>query len=204
MTISYTVNVSVVFLNQNKELFKDIFSVPTFILGLPEVYDTCCDISNLFVATVIGIEDSILKPNVRVDWKDTLLKIITIVSRLSIILSTLSSRPGQRIIGWVATKIVGEEYLVRVFGPNVNFVTNPYHPKHIVSIAAFILGLPATLKCTYDSLKWLKNRICLHPMLSSGRSLQNRFLTDAKIQAITLWNTLTSRPALHMGNYLFG
>lgn len=97
-------------------------------------------------------------------------------SRLSLLMSAIVSRPGIFIVSKIVHSLFSEAQLERVFGPNTIFAVNPWHPRHVVSLGAVILAIP--------------------PMVSL-----HRFSTDSmKTQLVLLFNTLTSRFALHIEN----
>lgn len=112
------------------------------------------------------------EPWPKLTWK----KYIVIQSQAALILGGIASRPGNILCGSLAKKLFTEEGLVRWFGPNTIFERNWKHPRHVVSLAAFILGLPALVEWT--------------------RAAGN----DRIILSLTAALTLLSRPALHLGN----
>ena len=104
-----------------------------------------------------------------------------------LILSAGCSRPGVFVI----SKIVGVAFttpqLERVFGPNTIFAINPYHPRHITSIAAIALGNSHLI---YQGLRGLRG------------TTSAVWLTDTKVFFMVLFNSVTSRVTLHIGNQL--
>jgi hypothetical protein len=75
--------------------------------------------------------------------------------------------------------------LNKIFGPNTVFAVNPWHPRHVVSIAAVILALPS-----------IPQGICG----AQSKEKYTSWLTDRKIYFMALFNLVTSRPLLHLGN----
>lgn len=172
------------FLNENKEGIKNILSFPTF-MGIFLSARLYYDVSDLYADLKgrITKEMNITPPS----WSGTAGRVFKVMRGVSILLSSLSSRPGQAIVGRIAIKIVGEHQLVQLFGPNVNFVTNPYHPKHVISLAAFLLSIPGTLQSLYE---WI-------PCNGSSdvKSLQDRLS-----KWLNIYNAVTGRPLLHLAN----
>ncbi len=77
-----------------------------------------------------------------------------------------------------------------IFGQNVNFVSNPRHPRHVISIVNAILGIPAVI------------RLLVFSRNESTQEGSNCILSNKQIQWIASVLCLTSRPALHLGNAL--
>lgn len=105
-------------------------------------------------------------------WVHAANKVVTACPKLSLILSASVSRPGAFIVSSLVGCVFSTAQLDQMFGPNTIFAINPKHPRHIASIAAVILGLPTL------------------------------FQSSSEIRLQTLFNTLTSRPLLHIGNQL--
>jgi hypothetical protein len=166
-----------------KDTVKDAVSAVTFVFGIWEISNECYDCYHSLRNRAKVIKDSTLVS----DYKTA--KIFITVTKVSIILSAMSSRQGQTIGKWTAERIFTQDQLLRYFGPNLNFETTPTHPRHLLSFAAFILGLPATIKVIGEVITRSKP--------SEGESLRSRTL-----KWMAVWNTVTSRPALHLGNAL--
>jgi hypothetical protein len=149
------------FLNQPvvKEGVKNVAGSLTLAFGLVEIYDLYRDRNTL--AKDLTVE-----------------KVIRVSARVSLILSAGVSRPGVYLISSLVGCVFSTEQLTRVFGPNTIFAINPWHPRHVVSIVAVILALPAVVQ-----------------MVTKGFS-------GMKLQLMTGFNTMTSRPVLHIGNQL--
>jgi len=161
-----------------KEGIKNVAGCVTFAFGVIEVYDLCQVLRGREITTENGSK-----------W-------VTVSAKISLVLSAGVSRPGMFMIGCVAPSRRFE----RVFGPNTRFAVNPWHPHHVVSIAAVLLALPAIAQSTYKGSCWVHNKI-------QGCRLSDNlpaafWLTDAKVRLMNLFNIVTSRPVLHMGNQL--
>jgi len=89
-----------------------------------------------------------------------------------------------------------------MFGLNIIFAVNPWHPRHVVSISAVILALPTLAQSTYKGINWACKKIQHYQDTSTNGSEIRPWLTDTKIRLMTLFNTVTSRPTLHLGNQL--
>lgn len=174
---------AVYFLNAHKEIIKDIVSVPTCVFGLFGAMRLYDDVPALYD----DLRERIVKGEAKTPWSVTAGKVVRVMTGAALLLSSFTSRPGQAIIGWTAKRLVGEAQLTRLFGPNLNFVTNPYHPKHVVSIAAFLLAIPGALHALYTDL-WQ----------GCGRKLE--IPVDNYAERMNIYNVLTSRPLLHLLN----
>lgn len=180
---------SVHLLNQPsiKEGIKSLAGGITFSFGLIEIYHSCRRIAhcNEDKAKVACYERS--------HWIHTANKIIIACAHLSLILSAGVSRPGIWIISSLVGRVFSPAQIEAVWGPCTQFAVNPWHPRHIVSIAAAILALPYALQTAYQGARnaylWFY-QMEDKPTANSGFSLR----------LMTLFNTATSRPTLHLGN----
>jgi len=105
-------------------------------------------------------------------------------SRISIFLSPLTTSFGLWLI--LNLSLLFPFQIESFFGKNTIFAINPWSPKHVVSIMAVCFALPAlfaSFKC------WLYRKVT-NPIVSSW------------ILFVLLFNTLTSRPVLHLMNQL--
>ncbi|MBA3957666.1 MAG: hypothetical protein H0X51_04630 [Parachlamydiaceae bacterium] len=94
-------------------------------------------------------------------WHHTALKAVLFVSKVSLICSAITTRPGVQLASWAFSRIFTKEQLEVTFGKNLTFAKTPWHPRHVTSVAAFLLGVPATLKTIYDGLQWLRSKCCI-------------------------------------------
>ena len=149
------------FLNQPlvKEGVKNIAGIVIFAFGINTIYNSY---RSLHSRTLTINADS-------PQWPQNLTKI-------SLILSATTSRPGAFIISKMIGCVFSQSRLERAFGPNTVFAINPWHPRHVVSIAAVILALPSLY----------------------GKEWQ----ADRKLRLMALFNLITSRPVQHLGNQL--
>ncbi len=99
------------------------------------------------------------------------------LAKVSICLSPLITRPGVFLMTSLAgmLSIQTESY----FGDHTIFAVNPWYPKHIASFAAVLFGLPA-----------------LYQKIKADARISNA------IFFVLIFNTLTSRPVLHLTNQL--
>lgn len=173
-----------------KEGIKTFAGTFTFSFGIIEVYD---------IYRAAFHPDTIKDvPSRNSQWRQTANKIIIVCARLSLILSAAVSRPGiwliSSLLEWVFTPI----QLNRAFGPYTTFANNPWHPRHLLSIAAVIMALPSTFpsQIIYTSPH-------LSPQTASIIASQSRDQgSDSYIPCMTTFNTVTSRPILHLANNL--
>lgn len=188
-------NASIRVLNQPivKEHVKNVMGSMTFVFGLVEVYT----IYQIARDHKISTEGCLRSSN----WVQIANQVVFVCAKISLILSAGVSRPGVFIISSIAKCIFSTAQLERVFGPNTIFAVNPWHPRHVISMAAVILALPFVAQSTYKGVPWMDRGI-YHQMMPINRQDTRNWLTDAKIRLMTLFNTITSRPALHIGNQL--
>lgn len=190
------VNTSVQLLNQPvvKEGVKNIASSVTFVFGLVEVYD----MYQIALGREISTEPSLTHPK----WVQVANKVVIVSAKISLILSAGVSRPGVFLISSIVGCVFSTPQLERVFGPNTIFAINPWHPRHVISIAAVMLALPSIVQSTYRGMNWVYKKIRYDQNVSVDRPDVNIWLTDTKLRLMTLFNTTTSRPTLHVGNQL--
>lgn len=175
-----------------KEGVKNIAGSVTFVFGLVEIYD----IYQIARGREISTEVS---PNSD-RWVQTVNKVVIVCAKISLILSACVSRPGVYIISSLAGTVFSTVQLNRVFGPNTIFAINPWHPRHVISIAAVLLALPSLIQATYLGMNWAYRNI--REYQNEPADDNEHWLTDAKIRLMALFNTITSRPTLHIGNQL--
>lgn len=175
-----------------KESVKNIAGTVTFVFGLVEIYDLCQIIQGRKIST----ERYLDYPK----WVQVAHKVTIICAKLSIVLSAAVSRPGVFIISSSIGCFFTTPQLNQVFGPNTTFAVNPWHPRHVISIVAMVLAMPSFAQSTYKGINWVYKKIrCYHTRAANGKS-SITCLTDTKIRLMALFNTITSRPTLHVGN----
>ncbi len=189
-------NTSVRLLNQPivKEGVKNVAGSVTFVFGLIEIYD----LYQIAQGRAISAEVYSNFPK----WIQIANKVVIVCAKISLILSAGVSRPGVFIISSIVGSIFSTAQLERVFGPNTIFAVNPWHPRHIISIVAVILALPVIVQSTFKGMSWVYRKICHHEIMPMERRSTNNWLTDSKIRLMAAFNTMTSRPILHIGNQL--
>jgi len=189
-------NTSVRLLNQPiiKEGVKHIAGTVTFVFGLVEIHD----VYQILQGREITTEPFSDYPK----WVQVANKVSIVFAKISLILSAGVSRPGVFIISSFIGCVFSASQLNRVFGPNTIFAVNPWHPRHVVSITAVIFALPSLVQSTYIGINWAYKKIRQYQDTSTTRSDVRTWLTDTKIRLMTLFNTATSRPTLHLGNQL--
>ncbi len=99
--------------------------------------------------------------------------------RTSLILSAAVSRPGVLLISTLAGRVCSSQTLEKAFGPNTIFALNRRHPRHAASFAAVVFAVPSLIQLFYKhsrNCSWEKCAI--------------------------VFNTITSRPILHIGNQM--
>lgn len=180
------------FLNQPavKEGIKNITSAAAFTFGLIEAYD----IYQILCGREISTETDIQAPQ----WMQIANKIILLLAKISLLLSAATSRPGVFIISTLLGQIFSNEQLESAFGPNTVFAINPWHPRHIGSIAAVILALPSCIQSGYRGMRWVYDQFADSSQHEIGEEAS--WLTDSKVRLMALFNTIGSRPVQHLGN----
>lgn len=187
-------NASVYWLNQPivKQSVKNIAGSVTFVFGVVEIYDVYQILRGREVST-----DRCAKST---KWIQVANKTMIVCAKASLILSAGVSAPGVFIISSAIGQIFSVTALEKVFGPNTIFVINPWHPRHVVSIVAVLLALPSAIQSTYKGINWTYKKISHYQIIPKQNN--SHWLTDFKIRLIALFNTITSRPTLHIGNQL--
>ncbi|MCE2982546.1 MAG: hypothetical protein LW832_03155 [Parachlamydia sp.] len=159
---------------------RDLLNCPVQLLNTPIVKEGVKNFAGS-VTFCFGLAEVYHYFNSR-DLPDqsTASKVVKIFAKASILLSACVSRPGVFIISSLAGRVCSPQQLERVFGINTIFAHNPWHIRHSASFAAVILAMPI-MQATRD--------------YSTGTNE-----TENNLRWIALFNTLTSRPLLHMGN----
>ncbi len=165
----------------------------TFAFGLVEVYD----IYQILRGREITTEANPNAPK----WMQIANKVIIVCAKISLILSAATSPPGVFIISTLVGCVFSTVQLERVFGPNTIFAINPWHPRHVVSIASVILAMPIIIQSVCKGVAWAYKKISQYHEKSSNEP-SRMWLTDAKLRLMVFFNTITSRPVLHTGNQL--
>lgn len=182
-----------------KEGVKNIASVVTFIFGIVEIYAIYQSVKNRNITTETSTQ--------KFSWPETIKKIVVVCAKISLILSGMVSRPGLFIISTLVGHFFTPLQLESVFGPNTIFAVNPWHPRHVASIAAVILVLPTLLQTLYQGGCWVYKKITQQAQPKEEASVEppseRNWLTEIKMRLMVLFNTMTSRPVLHVGNQVF-
>lgn len=179
------------FLNQPiiKEGIKKVAGSITFIFGLVEMYDICQILRGREISTELDINGP--------RWSRVANKIIILAAKISLILSASVTHPGVFLLSRAVSFLCTAKQLEGFFGPDTTFVENPWHPRHVMSFAAVILAIPSIVQTTCKGVSWVQKKFQV-----PSKDKQNRWLIDAKVRIMALFNSLTSRPFLHMGNQI--
>ncbi len=190
------INTTVHLLNQPlvKEGVKNIAGSVTFAFGLIEMYDIYQIVKGGNVSSEIFSKNP--------TWLEVANKTIIVAAKISLILSAGVSRPGVFIVSSLMGEAFSTTQLNTMFGANTIFAVNPYHPRHIVSIAAVILALPSIVQSVCKTTSFAYKKVMQFTGDKTVTSNAKNGLTDAKIRLMTFFNTITSRPTLHLGNQL--
>lgn len=185
---------SVSLLNQPmvKEGVKNLAGSVTFVFGLVEIYDIYQIARGRAHATQVCSTST--------KWVQVVHKAIIVCAKISLILSAAVSRPGIFIASSLVGCVFSTAQLDRICGPNTLFAINPWHPRHVMSIAAVVLALPSVLQSTYKGIDWAYKTMRHYQHTLSQET--NNWLPDSKVRLMALFNAITSRPTLHIGNQL--
>lgn len=186
------------FLNQPavKERIKNIASTAAFSFGLIEAYDIYQMLRERKISTEVDIQST--------KWMQIVNKIILFCAKTSLILSAAASRPGVLIISTIVGQVFSSKRLEYAFGPNTIFALNPWHPRHVCSIAAVVFALPSVTQSTYRGMHWAYSQLTQSRSSQNGIGKETSWLTDSKIRLMALFNTISSRPVQHLGNQACG
>ncbi len=171
-----------------KESIKNIASAITFSFGLAELGNF---IMQEHTFSVQAFSNS---------WLEVANTITDVCAKISLVLSASVSRPGVYIISSLTGVIFSTEQLEMVWGPNTIYAINPHHPRHLISFAAVILALPSNLQIVYQGLSYLYQDNLDSLTKTEKKAIPATWLSDTQIKIISLFNTFTSRPLLHLGN----
>jgi hypothetical protein len=183
------------FLNQPyvKEKVKTITGTVSFTFGLIEIYDLGCLLRrHSFIQDTTSVRN--------VNWIWTAQKVIRICHSVSLILSASVSRPGVFLISSLAGRICSAPKLEQLFGPYTTFALNPWHPRHIASIAAVLFAIPSLMQLGYQGMRWTYRRISSYSQRLNELSSGAEYSTCIQTKLMIVFNTLTSRPILHLLN----
>lgn len=166
---------------------RSLLNIPIHVLNRPIVKEAVKNIVSTltFAFGLIEIYDTCQTlqsrtitsavSRVHPQWMQAANKVDTLGAEISLLLSAGVSRPGVYIISSLVGSVFSTVQLNRVLGPNAIFAVNPWHPRHVVSIVAVAFGL---LSLAQDSS------------------------TTTQTRLMVLFNTITSRPILHICNQL--
>lgn len=188
-------NSSVHLLNNSvvKEGVKNVAGIFTLAFGVAEIYD-------LYRISILRVRNvSTEATTVSHSWSNIAYKVVVVCAKISLILSAGVSRPGVFLISSLMGAIFSTAQLERAFGANTIFAINPWHPRHVVSIAAAVLALPSIIETGYNAISWISRKIRKLPAPTPELS-PTYWMTDTKLRVMNLFNTVTSRPTLHLGN----
>lgn len=122
-------------------------------------------------------------------------KMAVVSGKISVLLSGLNSQISVKLFSKLASYVTTPAQLERLFS-----AVNPRHPRHVLSIAALVFAAPSITLSTYKTVNWAYRVI--RPSTKKTKSVNSSVfgLTDAKVRAMVLFNTLFSRVTLHNAN----
>lgn len=143
-----------------------------YFLNEPAIKNTIKDIVGI-ITCLFGIIELYFLYKYRKEYQNTALQTC---ATISLLLSPFVTRQGFFLVSLFTTFFS----LNGIFSQTTLFADNPWHPKHIASISAVLFATPVLFAKLTGHAEKFPNRVLL-------------FL---------LFNTLTSRPVLHLGNQL--
>lgn len=167
-------------MNYSINLGKNCLSQLSLVLNQPNVKQN--------IKNVIGYFTFAIGPWVAVstvsDLKDRAktLSLSDLSSRFSLMLHAAVSPTGIIVISKIANTIFSRTTLDRC-GEYTIFAINPWHPRHVVSIAAVLFAIPAFIHV-------------MNKKIVQKQNLQER----DNVHALALLITLMSRPIQHIVN----
>lgn len=179
-----------------KQSVKDGFGLLTCAFGALAIYNE--------IHHYRSLQNRVQPPQPRPP-EATVAKVIRFMTKLSLVTSLVVSGPGQAVSRRVFSHLFTDEQLLRYFGPNLNFATTPWHPRHISSLLSFALGVPATILTLAKEGGWLIQKAMQdHPPLPVVSPKSDEWvLTGRQIRLMATWDLLMSRVSLHLVNHLF-
>lgn len=152
---------------------KNVFNVGILICGTVVIVSELKKRINKLVKKILHITKN---PSVSNSERQKLSckKIVVLVSKIAIVGTFCSTKQAHWVIGKIATGILSPQAWEAIVGPNINFEGNRLHPRHVVSITSFVLGVPAIvysiwLMCNKDRELdkgreggWIKNRTVIY------------------------------------------
>lgn len=138
-----------------KESIKNITGTFTFVFGPVAFYDLCKILQGREISTEAC-------PQTWPHWAKTASKTVLVCAKISLVLSAVVSRPGIFILSSIVGTMVSTGRLERIFGLNTTFTLNPWHPRHLVGMAALILALPSLAQTTYEGACWIHRKVTLY------------------------------------------
>ncbi len=185
-----------------KERLKSVFGKLPFFFGAAAVYDLygiaagTRPISSEISSSQSRLKEGYKKPK----WLQKVENVSILSSKLSLVLSGSISQYGCLIFSHLSNLVLSAEKQEHLFGPNRTFSENPWHPRHIVSLAAFILALPSMALTTGKGIEWVCRKI--RRLQINKFKDDRRWLSDSLVRRMAFCTTFTSRVALHKINEL--
>jgi hypothetical protein len=177
------------FANVHKEEIKSGGGVALAVFGCVVAWDM----------THGGLTDSTSISQTDPLWMQNALKIVRACSEISLLCSGLTSRPGVYVIARIASAILSKARQEALFGPNTIFAINPWHPRHVVSVAAFIFALPAMIHNICRLGAWVHRKITQQPTVVHA-NINVRRPTDREVLAMLIVATIFGRVTQHLAN----
>lgn len=178
-----------------KQSVKNVAGFTTYLFGLVEI----CDFS--FQIGRHGIKYLWKYESPSKTWSETASRVADTITRTSLILSIFTTPPALVLSRVTLNLILTPDQQLRFFGPNLNFAQTPYHPRHVVSLVSFALGVPATVSLLVDGGRKIKALFVANTEENVPVE-KGRLLSSYRAKLFAAFNTFTSRPVLHGCNYI--
>lgn len=118
--------------------------------------------------------------------------------KISLFIGACLSFPGTRIISSLVGRFSSPARMNDLFGPNTIFAENPRHPRHVMSLLAVLLSLPAFYQFGMRSYRrFVPGKREVKPL---NEPEKRAAMADDYFRKCLLLTLLISRPAFHWGN----
>lgn len=189
------------FFIENKEDVKKVSAVFANAFAFISIVQVC----NAFKHRT-SISNQISK--IDITFKGCAYKSMLWISHGSLILNGLTVAVGPVLVGSVAKRLFSAKRLDAWCGPNINFAGNSRHPRHLASLAAFVLALPGMIysvcalsKWTWSVISFKKNSKNSDEVIEENTTNYNRIPDNWILTGLVL-ATVFGRPAFHIGHSL--
>lgn len=162
--MSAVVGSAVQFLNAHKQTIKNVVAIPAAIAGPSALYELAMKGRRLNFNAVLG--------------------------DVGLVLNSAVSPMGVVVISKIVHLFFSSGKLESFFGKNTIFAVNPWHPRHVVSVASAILMAPAMVKEAQRFYQWAW----------LGKVSHDHYRQSDWMKRALIFNFLFHRVTLHLLN----